>query len=239
MMKEFIMFAHRGASGYEFENSVSSFIRAIQMKAHFIETDVQKTKDNVLVLIHDDNLRKLTFSNRSVSKLNFDQLNNIKLLNGESIPTLENLLELHDGKIKFDLEIKVGNIEKKLIETVKKYDLLDQVVFSNFSLKSLNKIHGIEPKAQLQLLILFPHVIFRKLNMLKKLLDIGITAINPIFPIVTNSLIQNAHAIGLKVYPWTINDRIKLSQLIEMGIDGVFTDYPDILNQENLVPIYV
>ena len=239
MTKDFILFAHRGASGYELENSMSSFIKAIQMKPNFIETDVRKTKDNVLILIHDDNLRKLAFSNRSVSKLNINQLNNIKLLNGESIPTLENLLELHDGKIKFDLEIKVGHIEKKIIETVKKYDLLDQVVFSNFSLKSLNKIHNIEPKAELQLLVLFPHVIFDKLDLFKKLLNIGITAINPIYQIITDNLIQNAHAIGLKIFPWTINDRIKLMELKEKGIDGVFTDYPDILDQEYLIPVYI
>ena len=103
----------------------------------------------------------------------------------------------------------------------------------------MNKIHDLEPRAQLQLLVLFPHIIFNKIHLFKKLLKIGICAINPIYSIVNDNLIQNAHEIGLKIYPWTINDRFKILEFKEMGVDGVITDYPDILNQEYLIPVYV
>ena len=125
MKTKFKIIAHRGASGYDFENSMSAFKKAIELKADVIETDVRKTKDNVLILSHDDNLQFLTNSNKIISESTFKELEFVKLNNGELIPTVEDLLSIHNGEITFNFEIKVENAEEILVQLVKKYDLLN------------------------------------------------------------------------------------------------------------------
>ena len=234
MKSKFKIIAHRGASGYEFENSMSAFKKAIELKADVIETDVRKTKDNVLILSHDDNLHNLTNSNKIISESTFKELEFIKLNNGELIPTVEDLLSIHKGEIIFNLEIKVENVEKLLVQLVKKYDLLNHVVFSSFSLDVLMNIKKIEPRAQLQFVTIFPHIVFPERNQLKKLAELGIHALNPLYSLITEDLIKQAREVGLELYPWTINDMDTILKMIELGIDGVMTDYPDILNQTSI-----
>ena len=234
MKTKFKIIAHRGASGYDFENSMSAFKKAIELKADVIETDVRKTKDNVLILSHDDNLQFLTNSNKIISESTFKELEFVKLNNGELIPTVEDLLSIHNGEITFNFEIKVENAEEILVQLVKKYDLLNHVVFSSFSLDVLMNIKKIEPRAQLQFVTIFPHIVFPSQNELKKLVDLGIHALNPLHSLITEELIKQARDVGLELYPWTINDMDRILELIKLGVDGVITDYPDILNQTTI-----
>ena len=229
MKRDIIIIAHRGASGYEFENSLSAFQKAVELKADVIETDIQKTKDNILVLNHFDNLYFVTNKNKIISKLNYNELKTIKLKNGEPIPTLEDLLERYQGKIKFNLQLKGHNIEHLILQLVKKYDLLDEVVFSAFRIRTLKKIKNIEPRAKFELLTLFPYRIFQLVYEFKNLITLGVSSINPIYPVLTKGLINHAHRFGLKVYPWTINNKKKILELKKKGIDGVITNYPDII----------
>jgi len=234
MKSKFKIIAHRGASGYDFENSMSAFKKAIELKADVIETDVRKTKDDVLILSHDDSLQNLTNSNKIISESTFKELEFVKLNNGELIPTVEDLLSIHNGEIIFNLEIKVENAEELLVELVKKYDLLNHVVFSSFSLEVLMNIKEIEPRAQLQFVSIFPHIVFPERDQLKKLAELGIHALNPLYSLITEDLIKQARDVGLELYPWTINDMDTILKMIELGIDGIMTDYPDILNQTTI-----
>jgi len=229
MKKDFIIIAHRGASGYKFENSMSAFKKAVELKADVIETDIQRTKDNVLVICHNDNLFSSTNTNKIISKMNYQELKSIKLKNGESIPTVEDLLESCKGKIKFNLELKARNIEDLLIKIVKKHDLVDDVIFSDFTTKSFKKIKKFEPKAKFELLTFFPYRILQMVHPFNKLVKLGVTSINPIYRVITDGLIENAHKYGLKIFPWTVNRKKKILELKKRGIDGVITNYPDIL----------
>ena len=229
MKKDFTIIAHRGASGYELENSLSAFQKAVELKAAVIETDVQRTKDNILVLNHFDNLYFVTNKYKIISKLEYKELKNIKLKNGEQIPTLNDLLERYKGKIKFNLQLKGHNIERLLVESVNNHDLLDDVVFSAFRIRNLKKIKRIEPRARFELLTIFPYRIFQLIYYFKNLVKLGVTAINPIYPILTKGLINHAHQFGLKIYPWTVNNKEKIIELKKKGIDGVVTNYPDII----------
>ncbi len=234
MSKNFLIFAHRGASGYEFENSLSAFKKAIQLKADFIETDVRKTKDKELILVHDNNLSSLTNYKMIVSRSKYHELKNIKLNNNESIPRLDDLLELQKGQIKLNLEIKVRKIEETIIHRIKKYDLIDQVVFSSFSLKTLRRIKKIEPSSKLHLIFFYPNNTFYKRFQFKKLVELGISALSPLYAHITDDFIKNAFDAGLKIYPWTVNDALKVMELKNRGINGIITDYPDILSKLKL-----
>jgi len=229
MKKKFVVTAHRGASGYKFENSMSAFDKAVELKADFLETDIQKTKDNVLVCNHFNNLYLVTNKNKSISKLTYEELKNYKLKNGETISKVDDLLKKHKGKIKFNLQIKANNIEKLLIKIVKKYDLIDDVVFSAFRIRSFKIIKQIEPKFKFQILTFLPYRIFQMIFPLKKLVDLGVESINPIYSVLTDGLIRSAHQVGLKIYPWPVNDKDKILRLKAKEVDGIITDYPDIL----------
>ncbi|NHI91193.1 MAG: hypothetical protein EAX96_01735 [Candidatus Lokiarchaeota archaeon] len=229
MKKEFKIIAHRGASGYEFENSMSAFKRAVKLKADMIETDVQRTKDNILVLSHNNNLYHATKNRKFISRLNYNELEKFKLRNGDSILTVEELLNEFNGKIQFNLEIKAQNIEEILLKMIKRYDLLNEVIFSNFSFQSLMKIRRIEFKARIAFLTIFPYRILQLGYPFRKLVSLGVEAINPKYNILTNGFIENAQKFNLKIYPFTVNNKEKILDLRKKGINGIFTDYPDIL----------
>lgn len=230
-LKDFIIIAHRGASGYEFENSMAAFKKAIELKADMIETDAQKTKDGEIVLNHDNSIKKTTNQKGRLSGLSFTELKNIRLKNGDPIPTYQDLIDLCRGKIQINLEIKARNIEKTVIDITLKNRMIDDVVFSCFSFDALKKIREISSKARIAYLIIIQGSFIARLNFwMKKITDLGIESINPFHQFISSKLVHEAHKRDIKILPWTINDPKKIRTLIkEKQIDGVFTDYPDVL----------
>jgi len=231
-LKDFVIIAHRGASGYEFENSISAFKKAIELKAHMIETDAQVTNDGIIVLSHDNSIKKITNQKGYISKLSFKDLRKIPLKNGETIPTYQELIDLCKNKIDINLEIKARRVEQKVLTITEENKMLNNVLFSSFSLKTLKKIREINSKARLAYLIIVEGSFIARLNFwMNKILNIGVESINPFHAFISSKLVQEAHKKEIAIYPWTINDGTKIKKLIkEKNIDGVFTDYPDILN---------
>ncbi|MFX0138315.1 MAG: glycerophosphodiester phosphodiesterase [Candidatus Hodarchaeota archaeon] len=231
-MKNFTIIAHRGASGYKFENSLSAFKKAIELKANMIETDAQITKDGVIILNHDNGIKKTTNQKGFISKLSLNEIKKIQLKNGELMPTYQDLLDLCKGKIEINLEIKAKRVEKKVIDITLKNDMLKEVVFSSFSMKTLKTLRAYNKSARLAYLIIIQGSFIARLNyLMKKITDLKVESINPYHMFISSKLVKEAHKHKILIYPWTINDAIKIRNLIEeKNIDGVFTDYPDILN---------
>lgn len=233
ILGKFTIIAHRGASGYEFENSMSAFKKAIELKADMIETDAQITSDGKIVLNHDNSIKHTTGNKGKISKLSFEELRKIPLKNGEVIPTYSELLDLCKGKIEINLEIKARRIEKKVIDITLQHDMLENVVFSCFSLKTLTKIKELNPKARIGYLIIVEGTFMARFNFwMTKILNAKVESINPFHTFISTKLVEEAHKHGILIYPWTINDAAKITNLIkDKKIDGVFTDYPDILKK--------
>lgn len=120
-----LIFAHRGVHDNIKipENSILSFKKAIKYKFN-IELDIQLTKDNVLVVFHDDNLKRLTGINNSISNLTYNKLNDLRLLNtDQKIPRLKDILNIVNGKVILDIEIKnTKKIKKLCTELIKELD---------------------------------------------------------------------------------------------------------------------
>ena len=230
---KFTIIAHRGASGYEFENSIAAFKKAIELKADMIETDAQITSDGKIVLNHDNSIKHTTEQKGKISKLTFEELKNIPLKNGESIPTYEDLLELCKEKIEINLEIKARHIEKRVLDITIQYNMLENVVFSCFSLNTLKKIKELNPKARVAYLIIVEGSFMARLNFwMNKIIEVKVESVNPFHNFVSSKLVEEAHKKGILIYPWTINDAAKITNLIkDKEIDGVFTDFPDILTK--------
>ena len=140
-MKKFINYAHRGASEYCPENTLLSFYTGVYMGANGIETDVQRTKDGVLVLFHDDTLMRVTGQPGSVKDYTYDQLQTFSVtVHGQSdrIPTLEEFLRAFGHlDLTFAIELKQPFTEADTIAMLDKYNMREKTVITSFKLECL------------------------------------------------------------------------------------------------------
>ena len=205
-MNEFLVIAHRGNSSEHLENSPSAFKSAIKLGADMIETDVQKSKDGELFLMHDKSITRCTNFKGKISKLNSNELRRITLKNGEPIWTVDELLDECNGKIKVNLEIKARRIEETVLNIVKKHDMLEDVVFTNFNMNSMLKIKRLEPNSRVGWLTIFRIPYLTSYILLNRLTRAGCEALCPVHEMVNENLVRTCHEKKLKIYTWTVND---------------------------------
>ncbi|MHA1752825.1 MAG: glycerophosphodiester phosphodiesterase [Candidatus Helarchaeota archaeon] len=230
-MDEFIIIAHRGASGYELENSYAAFEKAIKLKADMIETDIHETYDGYLILMHDGKIDRTTFGSGKIKKLTIQQIKNVKMKNNDPIPVLDDVLKKYNKKIGFNLEIKSKNIETKISDIIVKYELIDSILISCFSYKTLKKLRLINPRLRLALLTFLPTNLLPFKSFLKHLKSIKIDAVNPFYKFISKKYVKKLHENDIKIYPWTVNNKetiLKLKNQVE--VDGIITNFPDILS---------
>lgn len=238
-MPKLINFAHRGAAGHRPENTMASFTYALELGATGIETDVQMTKDGHLVLIHDETLKRTAGTPEWVKDLTLDEIRTRdagawyhKDFKGEKIPTLEELLELTQGTdTVVNLELKNGavlypEIERKLIETVRKYKMSEQVVISSFNHYSLFECKKIAPEIRTG--ILYGEGLYEPWAYAK---TVKADALHAFHMAVRPEFVSAAAAAGIVYHPFTVNDKALMSKMIEAGVAGIITDYPDRLNE--------
>ena len=230
-----INYAHRGASGYFPENTMLSFRKAIELGATGIETDVQMTSDGVLVLIHDEYVNRTTNGSGLVKDFTYADLNNLDAgswfnenYNSEKIPMAEQLIILaKSNNILLNLELKNGEvmypgIEEKLIEMLCKYKYEDKVILSSFNHYSM--VHCKEISKEIKTGLLYMSGLYHPEVYCK---HTGADALHPYFCSINKEIIDSAKKEGLLVNPFTVNDEACMKNLIEAGVDGLITNYPD------------
>ncbi|NNU75672.1 glycerophosphodiester phosphodiesterase [Clostridium estertheticum] len=230
-----INYAHRGASGYFPENTMLSFRKAIELGATGIETDIQMTSDGVLVLIHDENVDRTTNGTGLVKDFRFVDLNKLDAgswfndnYNNETIPTAEQLIILaKENNILLNLEIKNGEviypgIEEKLIEMIYKYNYGDKVILSSFNHYSM--VHCKEISKEIKTGLLYMAGLYHPEAYCKYT---GADALHPYYISINKEIIDDAKKEGLLVNPFTVNSEEAMKKLIEAGVSGIITNYPD------------
>lgn len=234
-----INFAHRGASFDYPENTILSLKEGIKSGANGLEIDVHKTKDNKLVVIHDEDIERTYLGKGLVKDFTLDELrkfkNRKKLFRDNvecNIPTLEEVLELIKGKdITLNIELKTDEIhykgiEENVISLINEYKLNKQIILSSFNHDSIKIAKGLDSSIKTGILYYKP--IEDVINYAKSL---GVDAIHPDLSLVSRELIQEAHNNNLKVNIYTVNNPIYMRLLIKNKADGLFTDYPELLNE--------
>ncbi|ADQ46758.1 glycerophosphoryl diester phosphodiesterase [Caldicellulosiruptor kronotskyensis 2002] len=227
------IFAHRGASAYFPENTLVAFEKAKEMGATGIETDVQVTKDGVLVLIHDEKVDRTTDGVGYVKDLTFAEIQKFNAgyymkYSSCKIPTVEEALELAKNQnlvINFELKescLAFLNTEEKLINTIHKYDMKENVIISSFHLSSLIRCRSIDP--QIKLAYLTTKVL--KLGSLKSL---GIEIVHPNYFITTRKFVSHLKQQNFRINVFTVNKKKYVERLLKLGVDGLITDVPDIV----------
>jgi glycerophosphoryl diester phosphodiesterase len=232
-------YAHRGASGYYPENTMLAFQKAIEMGCEGIETDVQLTKDGVLVICHDELLDRTTDGKGLIAETNYSdiaKLDAAKLWGGKfrdvRVPTLEELLAyIKDKNIMINLELKNSiidykNLEQLVIDMIYKYELEEKVIISSFNHYSILRCKAIDNTLKLGLL--YDCCIYEPG---KYTSELGVCAVHPSFYSLNEEVIKEIRSHNLMINTWTVNDEKYMHTLAKLGIDGIITNYPDRLKK--------
>ena len=236
------IFAHRGASGYAPENTLEAFELAVRMGADGVELDVHMTKDGELVVAHDEALSRVSNGLGFIRDMTTAELKRLRFNKTHpehpdaTIPTLREVYELlKPTGLEINTELKTSriryaHIEEKCVQLAAETGMVDRVLYSSFNSASLLLIKRMEPSARVGLLR--PPV--GKLNN-RKVVDpwnlahlVGIDAIHPHFSeLLLYREAEKAHARGMAVNVWTVNDEAVIRQSLEAGADILIGDYPD------------
>jgi glycerophosphoryl diester phosphodiesterase len=237
-VKQVINVAHRGAAGYAPENTIAAFELAMELKADFIELDVHLSKDGELVVIHDDTVNRTTNGTGNVRDYTFMELQKFdagRWLNekyaGQRIPALHNVLELFGSRAGFLIEIKspwlYPGIEQKLAEQLKLYykqSKHTKVIVQSFDAASMKRFHTLYPDVPVGLLVSsVQDITVENLRSSATFADY----INPSIGLVTKDSIKAIHSFGMKSFAWTVRSKTDVQPLLEAGVDGIISDYPD------------
>ncbi|MBB6676781.1 glycerophosphodiester phosphodiesterase [Cohnella lubricantis] len=219
--------AHRADTANAPENSLPSIISAINKGMQVAEIDVQLTKDGVAVLNHDPDLRRVTGSRATVSELTFAEVRRLSIGEDENgspirIPSLAEALSQAQGQIKLLLDLKpYGSGEALADEVVRQLrvaGLEEEVRIQSFDPASLQRIRELAPEIKIGRILYFA------LGDLSEL-DVDFYTIEQIM--LTDQLVNQAHADGREVWVWTVNTRRDMKEVLKFQIDGMITDYPE------------
>jgi len=230
-----LTFGHRGARAYAPMNTIPSFELALEMGAHGIEFDVRRTKDGVLVLLHNDTVDETSNGRGRVADLTFAELRELDFggwldpkYAGTPIPTLDELFEVVGSKLLMNVEIKCEHlasegIEQQVAETIARHGLADRILISSFNPLVVWRSAKAMPHI-LRGLLVEHDTPFERTRLLASL---DIQALHPYYPYINADYMQRARALGLAVNTWTVNDPVEAQRLANLGVAAVITDRPD------------
>ena len=234
--------AHRGASAYAPENTISSIKKAIELGSKFIEIDVHMTKDGEVVAIHDSTIDRTSNYSGSVADFTIAQLRGhdfgtwfSKEFSKEKIPTLKEVLKVLTSESILIIELKYGadtypEIEKKIVDTVVKMGLSKNVILKSFSYEILNTFEKIAPNIDRLYCTFWGNSWLTIDNFLrfKGIFDRGsfkYLQVHKFF--LTKDLVDKAHEKGIKVVVWDVHDKESMKEFQSMGVDFIESDNPD------------
>jgi glycerophosphoryl diester phosphodiesterase len=244
-----LVHGHRGARGVLPENTIPSFLHAIEAGADYIELDLAVTRDNVLVVSHDPiinerictgpekarPIRQMTLADvkqwdcGAIANRDFPRQ---KVAPGSQIPTLDEVLELASkGNFRFNIETKSDpgkpeytpspeEFARLVLEAVRRHKLEDRVMVQSFDFRVLHAMKKLAPEMPMAALF------SRGSDFVAKAKEAQSSMVSPHYREVTPERVKAAQAAGIPVTPWTANDERVWERLIAAGVDGIITDYP-------------
>ncbi|WP_066190624.1 glycerophosphodiester phosphodiesterase [Gracilibacillus timonensis] len=233
------IFAHRGSSGTHPENTFSAFREAVKMSTDGIEIDVHLTKDNELVVIHDNTVNRTTNGKGYVKDFTLQEIKQLDAgswfaeeFTGERIPTLEEvLIFLEKEKQILNIELKnvvldYHGLEDKVVEMVRKYHLTDRVIISSFNHISLHEIGKSYPDIKCGVLTLDKQ--YQPWNYIT---SVGATSIHPHWLKCDQEMITEMQLRNIPVRVYVINKKDQMRRFINYNVTALMTDYPELALQ--------
>jgi glycerophosphoryl diester phosphodiesterase len=217
---------HRGSMGYEPENTLLSFKKAIKQKVDMIELDIHTCKSGELVVIHDPKVNRTTNGKGFVSKKTIDELKKFDAGKGETIPLLSEVLDLVNKKIKVNIELKSDKtiipLNKLILQYINEGWNYNHFLISSFDFKALLKLNRLNPKIRIGII---PSKSSDTLSKFTSKIAAYSIHINKDY--VSKKIVREIHSSGLKIFVWTVNSVKEIKRIKSFGVDGIFSNYPD------------
>lgn len=222
----FTVIAHRGARGHAPENTLKAFELAIKLGAPWLELDVQLHRD-LLWVFHDDRLERVTNGKGRLLEQTPDYLRSLDAGQGERIPLLRDVIERVRRRAKINIELKTGNgtaaaVAGVLREQLERGWAPEDFMVSSFHLPELHEFKRRLPQVPLGVLLCGV-----PLDLAACASHLGAVALNIALDFADTGLVADAHRRGLKVYVYTVNEPDDLNRMKRLGVDGIFTDFPE------------
>ena len=224
-----INYAHRGASEYAPENTMSAFYLGLIYGADGIETDVQRTKDGELVLFHDDTLDRVTDGSGTVRDYTLSELKSLKVYGGcttgfyDKIVTLREFLEVFSKyNIHFAIELKHEGLESEVLKLAEEFGIYGKMTVTSFNFDYLREIKRINPRARIGWLVCGSGE-----EQIEQLAGINGEEMAPEAGKLTEEAVRRLRAAGLGMRAWGVTDTALMKKMCRLGADGMTVNFPD------------
>ena len=244
-----LVMAHRGGAGLWPENTLHSFERAVDLGVDVLETEIHSTADNILVLMHDNTVDRTTNGSGPISAFTLEELQTLDAGynwsadggqtfpfrgSGITVPTLEELFTaLPTVHINIDIKQEKPSLLGSLCETIRTFDMVDRVMVASFSSKVLKAFRRVCPEVATSAgtgevaLFYGMNLVFLGGVYRSAFQAFQIPEYSSGLRVLTKRFVKTAHSLNLPVHVWTINETADMQRLLDLGVDGIVTDYPD------------
>ena len=230
-----LAFAHRGGAAGGDENTAEAFGRAVALGYRYVETDVHATADGVPVVFHDANLLRLTGRPEPVAALTWADLASVRVGGSGVVPRLDEVLAAWP-EIRFNVDLKAPGVVAPAVTCVRAAGAGERVLLASFSDRRLAEARtlagpgiatslGQRGVARLRL----ASWAGRRLRLPPSVVAAQVPPSAGPLTVVDRTFLAYAHRLGLQVHVWTIDDAAEMNRLLDLGVDGIMTDRPEVL----------
>jgi glycerophosphoryl diester phosphodiesterase len=248
--KDILNVAHRGASGYAPEHTIISYQMGQKLHGDYIEIDLQMTKDGKLIAMHDEKLDRTTNGAGLVKDYTLSEIKELdagswfnekypqyakSAYAGVKVPTLEEVFQEFGKKENYYIETKSPDVypgmEKELLRLLDEYEINKKTLLvQSFSSQSLLKMKDLDPSVKLvQLLSYKTNAVITDAEV-EAIKEYAI-GVGPNHTFLNKEYVQKVTSRGLEIHPYTVNDKETMKKLIDWGVTGMFTNFPDLLHE--------
>ena len=219
---------HRGAKGHIAENTIASIKKAIELGADGIEIDVFRCLTGEIVVFHDKTLDMLSNGTGYIEEKSLSELKELNILGSKhSIPTLEEVIKSIGKEVFLNIELKGPDTSKGSLEMVNKYVKsgkikLSNILFSSFNWNELVKLRSLDSDVEIALITGED-----PLEAISPALSLNAIAINPNYKKLNKDNVQKIFSSGLKIYTWTVNNKLDIIKVKSLKVNGIITDFPE------------
>ncbi|MEM2906184.1 MAG: glycerophosphodiester phosphodiesterase family protein [Candidatus Bathyarchaeia archaeon] len=217
---------HRGAAGLEPENTLRSFRRAVELGVDAVELDVHLSLDDELIVMHDARVDRTTNGKGWVRDLRSEQIRRLDAGLGEHVPILQEVIDLVLGKAAIQIELKGKGTEAPTVRLIEANRCEAQVRLTSFDHRRVKSVKALNPSIRTGVLFAC-----RPIDPVRLAKDADADALHIHHAMVDQELVAAAHAAGLRVAVWNIDDPDEAEAAAALGVDAVGTNRPDIVTE--------
>jgi len=221
-MRRVLRIGHRGAAGHAPENTLAAIQKGIALGVDFVEIDVRRTADSVLVVLHDETVNRTTNGKGRVDRLSLQEVKKFDAGNGEHIPTLEEVLKVAAGEAGLMLELKVKGVAQQTAEVVREAGFRNPVIYASFLHDELKHVRTVDPEATLM-------VLFGGLShaSVARAVKYGPSYVGLRHNKAPRPLVDAFHRADLLVFVYTADAPSDIKHALSLDVDGVISNFPE------------